>query len=73
VGDINITDKSVGTPGTSGGIVVVVVVDVVVDVDVDVVSSATVVVVGAGSANTRVVGEMSALPRTTNKATNSPV
>jgi len=65
VGDINITDKAVGTPGTSGGIVVVVVVVVV--------SSAIVVVVGAGTAYTRVVGEMSALPRTTNKATNSPM
>ena len=69
--DINVTVKPVGTPGATGGIVVVVV--VVVDVVVVVVSSSTVVVVGAISAYTRVVGEMSALPRTTNKAANSPM
>ena len=69
--DIIATDKPVGTPGATGGIVVVVV--VVVDVVVVVVSSSTVVVVGAISAYTRVVGEMSALPRTTNKTANSPM
>ena len=69
--DIIATVKPVGTPGATGGIVVVVV--VVVDVVVVVVSSSTVVVVGAISAYTRVVGEMSALPRTTNKTANSPM
>ena len=67
--DIIATDKPVGTPGATGGIVV----DVVVVVVVVVVSSSTVVVVGAISAYTRVVGEMSALPRTTNKTANSPM
>jgi hypothetical protein len=67
VRDINITNKSVGTPGTSGGIVVD-----VVDV-VDVVSSSTVVVVDGSIEYTRVAGEMSALPRTTNKAANSTI
>ena len=67
--DINVTVKPVGTPGATGGIVV----DVVVVVVVVVVPSSTVVVVGAISAYTRVVGEMSALPRTTNKAANSPM
>ena len=71
--DIIATVKPVGTPGATGGIVVVVVVVVDVVVVVVVVSSSTVVVVGAISAYTRVVGEMSALPRTTNKTANSPM